>query len=275
MRKLIGLGAVLATLVAFAACDEDTTGPNAGPAAGSTVSFSMMVPAKTTPPAAPRLFGAGSLTLEDGTNSLVIESAELVLREIEFERVDELAGCDADEGEAESADDDACEEFKTEPILVSLPLDGSVSQQISAAVDTGTYDEIEFDVHKVSSDDPADEAFLAEHPDLEDVSVRVRGTWNGVAFEYTNDLNAEQEIEFVTPLVVEEGSGPINVTISIDLSQWFRDAGGALIDPASALKGGANENLVENNIELSIEGFEDDDGDGVPHEEDADEDDDA
>lgn len=46
-------------------------------------------------------------------------------------------------------------------------------------------------------------------------------------------------------------------------NSWFRDANGALIDPRSANKGGANENLVKSNIRTSIEGFEDDDRDGV------------
>ena len=37
---------------------------------------------------------------------------------------------------------------------------------------------------------------------------------------------------------------------------------GTLLDPASANEGGANESVVENNIENSIDAFEDDDRDG-------------
>jgi hypothetical protein len=46
------------------------------------------------------------------------------------------------------------------------------------------------------------------------------------------------------------------------VDSWFRRGDGSLVDPATANKGGANEDLVEENIERSIEGFEDDDRDG-------------
>jgi hypothetical protein len=43
---------------------------------------------------------------------------------------------------------------------------------------------------------------------------------------------------------------------------WFRDAGGSLVDPSTANKGAANENLVKDNIRDSIDAFEDADRDG-------------
>lgn len=231
-------------------------GSDDGGGAGTGVSLSLTVP----PPAAPAALAAmaaGELTLTDGTHTLVITEAKLVLREIEFELADDDAlGCDDD-----GATEDDCEEFELGPVLVDLPLDGSVATTLAANVAPGTYDELEFEVHKPSDDDAADAAFIAAHPDFADVSIRVIGTYDGVAFEYTTDLDAEQELEFAPPLEVIAGA-PTNITLAIDLDQWFRAAGGTLIDPATANAGGANEGLVEDNIKTSIEGFEDEDEDG-------------
>jgi len=63
------------------------------------------------------------------------------------------------------------------------------------------------------------------------------------------------------PLVVDSVMAT-NVTVRIDISQWFQDATGNFVDPASANKGGQNESIVNENIKQSIEAFEDRDRDG-------------
>ncbi len=259
LRQLTRFSLALALMAALAACD-DATGPNSG----RTLSLSVRIAGGGANPA-PGLFAQG-LELTDGTNTLVIESAEVVIREIEFERV-ETAGCDSEVG------DDDCEEFEVGPFLVSLPLDGSVTKKLEAQVEPGMYDEIEFDIHKPDDDNQADLDFIARNPNFADVSIRVTGTYNGASFLYTSDLNEEQEIELTSPLLVAAGAGPLNVTLTIDLATWFSSGAGVLIDPRTAVKGQPNENLVTNNIKNSIEGFRDDDRDGVPHDDDVDEDD--
>ncbi len=260
MMRLPVLALTLAALGLLVSCDESPTGP--GGAGSKAVSLSFGLKGGSASPA-PGLFAAG-YELTDGLNTMVIESAELVLREIEFERVD-APDCDL------AVEEDACEDFELGPYLVALPLDGSVSQEIKAVIDTGTYDEIEFDVHKVSDGDPANDEFLAANPDFADISIRVMGTYNGEAFEYTSDFNEEQEIELTSPLVVTPESGAVNATLTVDMSAWFSDGLGGLLDPRTAAKGDVNEDLVEDNIRDSIEGFRDDDHDGVSHDDDTDE----
>ncbi len=258
MMRLPVLALTLATLGLLAGCDGGPTGP--GGAGSKSVSLSFGLKGGSASPA-PGLFAAG-YELTDGLgNTLVITSAELVLREIEFERVD-APDCDL------AVEEDACEDFEVGPYLVALPLDGSVSLEITAAIDTGTYDEIEFDIHKVSDGDPANDEFLAANPDFADISIRVMGTYNGVAFEYTSDLNEEQEIELTSPLVVTPESGAVNATLIVDLDTWFRlPIAGDLIDPSDP----SYENQVKDNIRDSLEGFRDDDHDGVSHDDDTDE----
>ena len=83
------------------------------------------------------------------------------------------------------------------------------------------------------------------------------------AFERgTTDIDEEQEYDLVPPLVVDEMTTSVNVTLLVDLDSLFRDLLGNLVNPQSANKGGVNESLVNENIKQSFEAFEDDDRDG-------------
>lgn len=202
------------------------------------------------------IVGAAGVEFTDGTNTLRLDSVKMVLREIELERLDD--DCDDLSGAAE----DTCEEFEFGPVLVSLPLAG-VAKQFTIDVPPGTYDELEFDIHKPDDDTPEDIAFLNAHPDFQRVSSRVWANYNGTDVVYETDLNEEQEHALVPPLTVGSENRSVNLTLFIDLSTWFRDAQGMLVNPASANKGGVHENLVKDNIKASIEAFEDDDEDGI------------
>jgi hypothetical protein len=93
-------------------------------------------------------------------------------------------------------------------------------------------------------------------------SIRIQGSYNGQPFTYENDINDEQEYDLVPPLVVDEMTTDVNVTLSIDIDSWFRTMAGDLVNPQSGNKGGANESLVNENIKNSFQAFEDDDRDG-------------
>ena len=257
---------VLTAAALVAAC-SDGTGPGTQP--GLSLSFSTRAPAGTLAPG----FFASSMadTLDDGQNVLIIGRAEIVLREIELERMNDDCDDEFSSDSSSSFDDDGCEEFETGPMLVDLPLNGAVETEITIEVPADVYDEIEFDIHKVSNDDPEDADFRAQHPDMVGKSIRVTGTYNGEAFTYETDLDVEQEYDIVPPLVVDESMAMTNVTVLFDLSGWFADGAGNLLDPRTANKGGANEGIVKENIKQSVEAFEDQDRDG----EDDDEEDDS
>jgi hypothetical protein len=225
-------------------------------APGNGVSLSVAA-LTSAPPAAPGAFPApaADAVITDGTNTIELTSVQVVLREIELERV-ETADCNATVG------DDDCEEFETGPVLVDVPLTGGVETVVTVDVPPGTYDEIEFEVHKISSDDEEDAEFRAAHPDFTGISIRVVGSYNGTPFTYETDLDVEQEFDLATPLKIEEGTGGTNLTVRIDLSAWFRALDGSLVNPATGNKGGQNEGLVKENIKQSFEAFEDRDEDG-------------
>lgn len=196
-----------------------------------------------------------------GNDTVIIRSVELVLREIELERVDAPADCDS----TAAGQDDACEEFTVGVQLVALPLGNATDKVITIDAPAGLYDEVEFDIHKPESSNDA--AFIAAHPDFDGVSIRVTGTYSQAGsrsdFVYTTDLDKEQEQALIPPLDVTAG-GPVNVTLRVDIASWFlTESGLSLVDPATANQGGQNEGVVKNNIEQSIEAFHDDDSDGL------------
>ncbi len=188
-----------------------------------------------------------------GQSHLVLDSVLVVLREIELERV-EVVDCDVE------PEPPGCEDFETGPVLIDVPLTGGANHQVTIMLEAGTYDEIEFDIHKVSSGS-AEEAFVTKYPHMDGKSIAVWGTFDGVAFEYSTDLMDEQEVALSPPLELTADAST-NVTIRLDVSTWFLDASGAEIDPSTANKGGDNENLVTDNIRNSIRAFEDRDSDG-------------
>ncbi len=246
---------VLGAAVLVSAC-SDSTGLSGNGTNQVSLSVTTQVGAGPAAASAGMFMLAAADTLTDGENELVFTQVELVLREIELERINH------DSCDSTAVDDDGCEEFETGPILLDLPLSGQVEQVIAIEADTGTYDEIEFELHKVSNDDPEDAAFRAAYPDMVEKTIRVQGFYNGQPFTYENDINDEQEYDLIPPLVVDEMTTSVNVTVLIDLAAWFVDGSGALVNPQSGNKGGDNESLINENIKHSFEAFEDDDRDG-------------
>lgn len=240
--------ASLAALAALAACSGNSSGPTNS---GRQVAFQLATAEKVTAPGQAALMGPE--TVGAGNDTIVFTSVQLVLREIKLNRVGGTA-CDTTQS-------DSCEELEVGPVLLDLPLGAGADRQFTVQIDTGSYDRIEFEVHKPESSDDA--GFIALHPAFDGVSIMATGTWNGTPFTYTSDLDVEQEYTISPPLLVTETTGA-NVTLRVDLAGWFlNQAGDGLIDPLTANKGGQFEGEVKSNIEASVNAFEDEDHDGA------------
>ncbi len=238
----------LTTLLLLAACSGNSSGPSA---AGRTVGFQLATRATATAPSQAALAGQEILTA--GSDTIVVTGVQLVLRQIELERVGG-AVCDT------SLAGDDCEELKVGATLLDLPLGAGAQRTFTVAVDTGSFGKLKFEIHKPSSHD--DSTFVAQHPGFDGVSVQVTGSYNGTPFTYTSDLDVEQEYSLNPPLVVTESTGA-NLTLFVDLQSWFlNQTADGLLDPAQANKGGSFEGEVKSNIEASLNAFEDDNRDG-------------
>ena len=235
-------GALL--LAGVAAC-SDAAGTGRAPV---SLSFSGM----TSAPAAPAAVSGPSLsvTVTSGTNTVVITKAQVVLSHIELSRV-ESTGCTT------TGDDSECEEMKVDPMLVDLPVTPTVTQEISVTLPAGTYHQFEAEIRAPHAGEPGADAVLAAHPAFAGKSLHVEGTYNGTPFTYDGAPQAEIQMPFNPPLTVATSSTN-NVTVHVDISTWFKDGSGNVIDPTNL----ANAGTIIENIKKSFHAFEDDDRDG-------------
>ena len=265
MNSKIGLFSAPLVAVALAACADNTGGRLSLAMSSVRPGAAVASSGQSGAMGAPSVVTAGDTTIIAlGNDTIILRSVEVVLREVELKRV-EAAGCDSIEHNSD------CEEFETGTTLVSLPLGTTATETVvSINAPAGMYDELEFKIHKPESSDDA--AFIAANPNFDGVSIRVTGTYSQAGtrsdFTFTSDLDASQEVLLSPPLTVSDGV-PANVTLRIDVANWFVN-GAALVNPATANKGQANEGLVKDNIEASIDAFRDDnhdghDDDGIDH----------
>jgi hypothetical protein len=244
---------------------SDSNGP--GGASGNNLSLAIAtipssVAGKVAGDAAPGVSLDRRVTDPGGTHTLTISSAAVSLTRIELATVDS-AGCAEDDHPEH--DDDRCHHLETGPLLVQLPTDSSVISVLSLPLPAGTYRALEAKIRPVRSQDEGGSAFLAAHPEFANVSVRVEGTFDGTPFVFSGDANSSLELGFDPPITV--GSTATTVTVHVSINRWFTDRDGHLIDPATANSGGANAQLVNDNVRRSFHAFEDnhhhgDDGHG-------------
>jgi hypothetical protein len=251
--RLFTLAAISTFGASLVACSADSTSPNNSAAGSVSLSFS----AKGASTSSTSLSGGTiSGALVGSSDVLVITKAQLVLAELELQR----AGGSCTSADTASSSSDSCEELELAPTMIDLPVSGNVVGALSVPVPAGSYSALEAKITLPDTGRAGGAALIAAHPELRGASVRVEGTFNGQAFVYTGTTRAQIESRFDPPLVAD-GSG-INVTVSVDLTNWFKTSSGALVNPSTANAGGPNAELVSTNIARSFVAFRDDDRDG-------------
>src|SRR6266849_2446850 len=228
------LAAWLAPLaVGLVACD--TTAPGARP-------LSLSVTSRST---APTTGPSTSIVVGSGAAGITITAAQMTLGEIELSP---SGSCGAETNEADAAGpandnhEDSCEELDAGPVTVDLPVDGTTKAMLHVTVPTGTYEGLQAEL----------------------LNVQVAFTdASGAKHTFTSNAEAKLEMRFSAPLTVAAG-GTLNVTVDIDVSSWFKDASGAVLDPTNP----ANADAINDNIRKSFHVFDDENQDGVDdHEE--------
>ena len=227
-------------LAILGACSSDLTGANRQP-----VKFSFTT--KTSSAAAAGIRMSPDLVV-GSAGDLVLTKVQLVVDKLELNQNDatscvaEIESSGDDHGEA----GDECEDVSRDPMLVDIPVDATVHSVVTVPLAPGTYTKLE--------------AKLERAPYQVGKSVRVEGTYKGTPFVFTSAVNAELEMEFNPPLVIDATT--TNATVSIDVSKWFLDSSGAAIDPSTATPGSSALQRIEDSIRRSFHAFEDDNEDG-------------
>jgi hypothetical protein len=254
-KHWLALGAV-AGCVSLAAC-ADTTNPG-GTQGPVTLSFTT---ASSTGAALDRISGDQAVGAANVPTEVTVQSVDLVLARVRLEREHEESECE------DAEHDTACAEFRTGPVLVALPLNGSAITPFSMTPAPGTYDRIRFRIHRPEGNDSSTQAFFAANPTWPaGASIHVTGTVTfgtgatAVTSDFDSYLRTEGDVRqaFDPPLVVDDTTDvaalneSMNVQVAVDVNQWFRTESGALIDPRALTTDPRLLSRVERNIAASF-----------------------
>lgn len=195
---------------------------------------------------------AATDTLRDGTHVLDLQLVDVTFDEIVLERSEDEEGGDSDGDSDSDSDSDGTsnEHFRRGATTVNLPLGGGVITPIDASVPNGTYEEIELDLSQ----------------------VRLRGTFDGEAFDVTVPVNLEVDVRLDPAFVVDSEADRLNLTVDINALSWLRKSDGSLIDPRQLGSDQVLRAAFVNRIRASIRAFEDSDRDADEADSDSDSD---
>ncbi|AMW05549.1 hypothetical protein [Gemmatimonas phototrophica] len=278
----------------LAACGEGT-GPNKSAQVGvgfqlATTSASANVQsadgsANTTGSAQVATTPAG-FSITSGADVILISKAQIVVKDVKLKSAAATCTDDDDDDDNSSSsivvaasssngksgsskqsssdddddDDDDCPTIRVGPYLVDVPVTGADGGRVAVMVPEGTYSSVRLSIHKVSSSDSADLAFRQANPDFRGISIRLQGTYNGQAFTFTHDVNAKLEVPLTAPITIGEGGD--DVTVTIDMKDWFVRPNGGLYSPAEGNTPGFVRAKIQNNIRNAFRAFRDKDRDG-------------
>ena len=191
---------------------------------------------------------ADLLLITEGSHTLDLQSVDVVVDEVTFERLNGQPDDDDDSETDSDSDGGHNARVRVGSATVALPLEGGVITPFNGSLPEGQYDRLELDVE----------------------FARLRGTYDGQAFDVTVPIQAEYELELVPPLVVAANSTAPNVTVNLDIAQWLRTSTGALIDPLRLQTDAEYRAEFVRRIRASIHAMEDSDRDGDESDSDSD-----
>jgi hypothetical protein len=186
-----------------------------------------------------------------GFDSIKITKATFLLREIKFKTLS-----DSSEGL-----------YKTTPLIFELNLTGSIQNVGELTVPFGSYNKLEYDIHKAEASDTTGMAaeqrvkMRAFFAGVNKYSIIIEGqTYTGGAatnFVYKSSLNVKQKITLSAPLVITESEPTHNGTMIFSSFGWFLE-NGTFLDPSDS----RNFTKIDNNIRESIRAIKDKNKDG-------------
>jgi hypothetical protein len=235
-------------------------GPLLGACSTDTVAVGVSARVGNTTTAASRLVAQGTVSPQVVlSNGIEVERVRLVVRKLELKDA-ATAVSTADAGSSDGSDDHGSGrdgEFETGPFLIDLTgaaLEGQLVSLPEVKVPAGVYEEIEYKIGVPSASQVGSDAALADMAQRQ-ASVIIDGKIDGEAFSFVSGVSVEQERE-----VAFEVGGARNesVTINLDAAKWFQSSTGTRLDPRVA----GNRSAIENNLQKSIDAFDDHDGDG-------------
>lgn len=258
--RALALTCALAAALGTSACSSaDLVGNNA-----QTVSLSFAADANGGFASAVDANGAVVSSAAPTSPVPIVTKVQLVLTKMELGRTDdvECVGESDDDNVASSSSTPpvdkghSCEYVSRDPVLIDMPVDGTLRTQLSVPLAPGSYRKLEAKLEPANARHEPGAAFLHAHPDFAGVSIRVEGTHNGVPFAFKSSMKAVLHMRFKPPLVIDATTK--NATVAVDVSKWFVSIHGEVLDPSKAATGTPARKIIENNIRASFRAFKDD-----------------
>jgi hypothetical protein len=199
-----------AVVAALAACDSVAGVRN------EPVSLTFQVPASTPANADGALLSAAGapVTITQGSHTLRLDQVLVAFSRVDLQRADAAddRDTDVDSEHGEDVDDDSDQSDNVHlrgPFTVDLPLQGGTITPVSVNIPFGTYDEVKLRV----------------------TTVRLVGLYDGQPFDVVVPVRQKFELALNPPLVVDENTDALNITVRAVPTQWFQNIDGSLIDP--------------------------------------------
>lgn len=227
--------ALVAVALGTAAC-SDLLGSDSETA---TISFRALAGARASLAAASAPAAANAIPVTAGGHTVDVQQVDLVVEKVKLERVHAAGEEDSDSESETDSDSDNDETFRDGPVTISLPITGGLVSPFSQTVPAGTYDELQMKI-----------AF-----------ARVRGTYDGQAFDITVPVNEKLETALHPPLVVSSGVDNPNVTVNVDVLSWFQ-SGGTVIDPRQLSTNASLASAFRSRVKASLRALKDNNHDG-------------
>ena len=232
---------IVLMLIFSAGCGEATTVLNTS---GRITMTSRYCSTNSFGKTAPTNAATGTMRID----SIRITRARLILREITYKTRSDSS------------------KFRAEPIVLELNLSSEIQNISMSEIQFGSYDKIEFDVHRIETNDinllPRSERgqfqnFAAGERYSIIISGKIYIGGQSIVFTFRSRVSAKQKIVLLTKIDITESSPEVNATMLINSGGWFRSSLGILLDPFDVL----NESVISDNVFASIIVFEDNSSD--------------
>ncbi len=265
-KKTAGLALLALALVG---CTNNNMGPdNTG--SGSSVSVRVLASARGST----SLVSFAKTGAVAGTNaaadSIQISEALLVVKDIKFVlHSDTVHPRDSSECERDDEEDwhgpgDSIHVRLKGPFLVTLH-DTTAVQVAADTIPPGVYDGITFQIHKVNTHDVMMNPAIPDSLNGSSIVVTgmihyTGGSW--APFEFKANLNEEYKVK--GNFVVSPGDRLVPYALKFDLSLWFKDSGGRILDPNDFFARNMIRSAIRSALGGRMLGGRDDDDDGFP-----------
>jgi hypothetical protein len=183
-------------------------------------------------------------------HTLDLQTVDVTFDHVSFLRKDNHSESDDDSDDDSDGSGTGGFRFRIGATTVSLALDGGVTTAFAGELPFGSYDRL----------------------DMKAEYIHITGTYDGEPVDVTIPVHAKLKLSLIPPLVVDAINPAPNVTVNINVLDWFKTAGGSVVDPRDLPDDNKLRAAFIRRIRSDFRAFEDHDHDGDESDSDSDSD---